>query len=267
MVRALFLFVAVLGFEVLGAVAATLLGLDMEVVGYGCAGAGACLCMAAMGWQSLVVPRADALLSALRKGWWLLVASLLFMLFDLVALITEETPVADAWPLLTLRMLFICAMIGLVEECMFRGLLLGGLLSVPRRSSMGIATIVVIASLLFGAAHVDWFSLDYANYLSVVQAVLKIVQTGILGFFFASLVIRTGSVAGVSMLHGLSDFLLVLVSGGLIGQSLDFEYVTTGSEAYELMVVYLFAIALYMPLAIIGARMLKGATKTPFDQE
>ena len=123
----------------------------------------------------------------------------------------------------------------------------------------GLVVSVIVTSLAFGAAHVMWTELDYTDALQVAQAVLKVMQTGIYAVFLSAQVVRTREVWGVGLLHGLDDWLLLVVSVVLGGGSIETEYVAAGDDALPTSILYLVVIALYIPLLVRGIKMLKKA--------
>jgi membrane protease YdiL (CAAX protease family) len=100
-------------------------------------------------------------------------------------------PLIERFPIL--MPLVIGALAGLCEETLFRGPIQVGLL---RRMPKWVA--IVIASLLFAAAHLDLFGLPIRTFLGIV-----------LGWT----VVRTGSVFPAMLLHGSYDAAQLLVVG------------------------------------------------------
>lgn len=257
-----FLFIAVaVVLEVFGYLIGMGLGTDAaELCGTLGLGVGAALGMLALGGKRLLVANASTLGTALKKGWWLLAVSGGLCALDFVGIVQEgQFALADGWPLRLLWTFAFCLAIGFAEEGMFRGLLLGGFMDASGKSRRGLFVAVVLSSLVFGSAHVDWGTLVWTDSLQVAQALLKIVQTGMLGYFFCALVVHTRSVAGPALLHALSNFLLMMVAIGLLGQDMEPSYVYTGEDALPTVFLYLTIIVLYIPIVVIGTGMLKKA--------
>lgn len=257
-----FLFIALgVVFEVFGYLIGLGLGPDAAEL---CAtlglGVGTAVGILALGGKRLLTVNASVVGTALKKGWWLLAVSGALFALDLVGILQENQFVlADNWPVRLLWTFVFCLAIGFSEEGMFRGLLLGGFMDVSGKSRRGLYIAVILSALVFGIAHVDWGALVWTDPLQVSQAFLKIMQTGMLGYFFAALVVQTRSVVGPALLHAFSNFLLMVVLIGLMGESVETNYVTTGEEALPTIFLYLTIIVLYIPLVVIGTGMLKKA--------
>lgn len=218
---------------------------------------GACLSLVILGGRKLLGINRNTIVLALRKGWWVLATSLGLTIFAVVeTILTNETVIEDGWSLRLLKIVVYCIGIGVFEEASFRGLIFGSLLDVGGRGRKGLFFVAILAAILFGMAHIDWFGINYADPLSILQAVLKIIQTGLFGFFLNALVLRSGSIWGAALLHGLSNFIIMIPSMVLRSGPTDFSYIGTGEEAIANVILYLAFIACYTPLAIIGKQML-----------
>lgn len=218
---------------------------------------GACLGVACMGGADLIRPRAALLLDAVKQGWWAILVSVGLMIYEIVATIAMGEPVVEeGWLGRFVEVFVMCVAIGIAEEAVFRGLLLSGLLGFRGNSRKGIFAVVVVTSIVFGIAHIDWAGLDYADPLSLVQALLKVLQTGTYGFFLAALTIKSKSVLGPAFIHGLDDFVLMVPSMVLLNGSMDVEYISTGEEAVATIVLYVIFTVLYVPLVIRGKKLL-----------
>jgi hypothetical protein len=83
---------------------------------------------------------------------------------------------------------------GFVEELVFRGILQLGVLK-----ALGEKAGVLGVAAVFAALHIGWLSmLDIAFVFSI-------------GLFFGYLVLKTGSIIGVSLSHGLTNVFLLLL--------------------------------------------------------
>lgn len=233
-------------------------GVDLTLAMVAGTAVGGALALAALGGSSLLRVRPGSLGTALRRGWWVLFVSLVLAIYSTLGLVYANGPVlVEGWFVRALDTLALCACIGVAEESMFRGLVLGGLLAALGKDRRGVCAAVIVSSVLFGTAHIEWLTLDYADPISLAQALLKVVQTGILGFFLATTTLRTGSIVGPAILHGLSNYLLLVSSVVLTGIEPRAEYVLSGAEAAAAIALYSMVILLYLPLAFGGARMLR----------
>ena len=265
MLLAFVMFLLVSVFEVIGYIVGNATGLDSNVTIYVGGAVGAVVGMLVLGWRDLVVPRASAIKQSLRMGWWLLACDALLLGFEVCAAVSEgEWHFADGWPLRTLGLLVMCIGIGVCEEGMFRGLLFGGLLSRKRATDADVHKMAIISSVAFGLAHVEWWALDYSDPMSWAQAILKVVQTGMLGLFLAAVVVETQNVTGCMLLHGLSNFMLMVTSVGLMDYAPDVEYVTTGPDAVMVVATYVLVILMYVPLLVRAIRVFRKPCKSPF---
>lgn len=245
-------------FQIIGALASFILPLDAEMVVYVFGTLGAILGMVGLGGAQALVPTCATMRFAFRQGWWVVLLSVCLCAFDLVTcMVVEGMPPVDDWPQRVMSVLILCLLIGILEETMFRGLLLGGMLDAFGSTKHAIMVIALCTSAGFGIAHVNWIELDYANSLDLVQALLKTIQTGIFGFFLTAIVMSSHNVAGASLLHGLNDFLLMFPAVGLLGESTEIDYVTTGEDVWPTIILYLVIIALYLPLLVRGIRLLR----------
>lgn len=254
------LFVNAFVFQVLGFLVGMLFGDSGELSATIGSAVGALLGIVVLGGKALLKPSKESLAMAFKKGWWAVMVSFGLFVFEVVeTFVVEKATVVSDWPVRMIWLVMFCAAIGLAEEGMFRGLLLGGILDVKGSDRRGVVAAAMISALLFGVAHVEWWAIDYVDALQLVQAVLKVLQTGTLGFFLAALVIRGRSIWGAAIIHGLDDFLLMIPSIGLLGQSAEVEYVTAGENALPTIILYTVIILLYLPLVIKGRRLLKDA--------
>ena len=72
----------------------------------------------------------------------------------------------------------------------------------------------------------------------------------IFSIILCSVVLRTSSLGGAALVHGLSDFLLMIPSLVLAGQQVTTSYVSSGEEGVSSIVLYLIIIACYLPMTI-----------------
>ncbi len=253
----LFLIVLVVVFEIIGYAIAGLTGLDADLMITLFGALGAVLSIIILGGISLLRPNASKLLRAWKEGWWCIAVSVGLSGYDIVmTLASGETLVTEGWLLRTLGVLLLCLAVGASEEAVFRGLVLNGALDAFGKKKIGIVLVSVIVSIGFGAAHVVWGDLDYSDPLSILQAVLKTIQTGTYGFFLAALTIRTGDLVGPMLLHAFDDFFLMLPSVGLYGETVTTEYVHSGEDAIPTIMLYVIIILLYLPLVWRGVKLL-----------
>lgn len=213
------------------------------------AAGGATLGMLVLGGVSwLRTSRAD-IADALRTSRAILVADVAILVMACGTLVAEGTGVASDWLANLAATALICLGIGISEELTYRGVYLNGILAVSGRTHRGTMWGVTLTSILFGLAHVD-VSTDFAEPFLAAQALLKVAQTGLFSIVLCAIALRNRRLGGVSLVHGLSDFLLMMPSLVLAGEELVTEYVTTGDDGVATIVIYALTIALYLPIAI-----------------
>lgn len=152
----------------------------------------------------------------------------------------------------------LCVLVGINEEVMFRGLFLGGLLARLGDRKSGVIASAVISSLVFGAFHVIG-SVDLSNHLSLVQGIMKTLQTGLFGFVLCAPVLEDHNLGGAISYHGFNDWIILLgyVFTG-VPESLT-TYVVDDSQVAMLAIgMYAVMCVLFLPKAIQAVRrMLK----------
>lgn len=210
--------------------------------------------MALMGGSSFVKPSREDIDYTFRFGWWCLaVGAGLFVLemFDYL----PKTPISTDWPSKALECTVFCLGVGVLEECMFRGVVFNGLLALFGGTHRGVVFSVLATSLLFGLAHIEVS--EVFDLITATQALLKIVQTGMYSIMLCVIVLRTRKLVGVSLFHAVDDWLIVLPGVGLFGESFSTDYVTSGDEAIAIIKFYLIIIALYTPFLIKSLKELR----------
>lgn len=103
-----------------------------------------------------------------------------------------------------LLFLTIAALSGFAEEMLFRGLILRALLPT------GIWRAALISAALFGTMHI----LNVLNMANPVQALLQVGYAAAIGFCYAALVIRTGTIWPLILAHSLTNFAGFIAAGG-----------------------------------------------------
>lgn len=190
-----------------------------------------------------------------RFGWWCMAVGLALMVLEVVDYTYQGTPISEDWLARTAECALLCLGIGVLEEFMFHGVIYNGLLAVMGDTHLGVVSAIMITSLLFGMAHID-FSSDFSDILSATQAVLKIVQTGMYSVMLCVILLRTRKLGGISLFHGFDDFIILAPGVALYNEMVETDYVTTGEDAIYSVYFYLIIIALYAPFLIKALREL-----------
>lgn len=227
----------------------------------------------ALGGRRALRPTMTGLRSALREGAYPVAVAGGYCALEVTAILTatsmgvEGFSPHEGWLPSLLEVLVLCAFIGVFEEGLFRLLLFGGLLSRHGATRNGLLVSALVSSAVFGAMHVTEFATGWLDVLTLLQMLLKTAQAGILGLLLSAVLVRTHSFWGVALLHCLMNFLL-LVPEVLVGgaPSLDLSYVAEPGEGPEalmlsvaLVIAYVVAVALFLPAALRGWRLLEEA--------
>ena len=231
-----------------------------------------CGLMALLGGARALAPTTAGMRSALRLGAYPVAVAAALLAMELTGLLqlAAGSTTGSAWPALPAGWAFdlagvaaLCVFVGVFEEVLFRGVLLGGLLSRLGGTRNGVVVAALVSSVVFGAVHVG-SSAGATDALTLAQMLLKTVQAGSIGLIFAAVYVRTRSIWGVAALHALTDFLLMapLALAG-VGEDALGSYVSQGSDSLSvvlgvaLVAAYLFAVALYAPCIVQGWRLLE----------
>lgn len=225
-----------------------------ELVG----GIAAMLFVFALGGRKLATPSLDGIGETWRIIRWIFITDAIIAVIEIIGTIySGEFVLASDWFLRTLLVLILCVGVGVYEEFTFRGLVFHGLLSRMGVTNKGMFWAIIISSLIFGLMHVDPFSMNWADPSQFLQALLKVVQTGIFGFAAAVAVLRTRNIWPVALFHCLNDFILMLMYNGLMENPISTEYVLSGDEGLSVIAVYLVLIVAYVPALVASVRALK----------
>lgn len=213
----------------------------------------------ALGGASLMRPQLASIVDTFHRLRWLVVVSGLEVALQLLAFTTGDYSLSPNWPLYLLHILLLCMMIGMFEEIVFRGIILNGLLAPLGERRDGVLKALLISSLLFGAAHLIGQDTDWSDRLQATQAILKVAQTGVLGFVFGVCAIHQRNLTGVAVFHGFTDFVLMVLPYMLNGSEQgEVQYVTADSQAaMTTIVMYSVLIALYIPALVTAMRTLR----------
>lgn len=130
--------------------------------------------------------------------YWIPVVPL-FPILGAVAVGLSSMSLADIAVLLLLACL-----IGFVEEVAFRGLILRAL------AARGAWRAAVVSAVLFGLMHLQ----NLAFGADLVATLLQVLYASAMGFGFAAVTLRTGSLWPLIVVHALIDFAAFVTSGG-----------------------------------------------------
>lgn len=227
----------------------------MLTVGEIAGGIAAMLFILVMGGKLLATPSMKGMRETWRIVRWLFLADAAAAVLDIITIFAEGSfELAEMWPLRLIMLALMCAGIGLFEEATFRGLILHGLLARMGATKRGVFWAIIISSLLFGFAHIDPSTVNLSDPSLVLQAVLKIVQTGIFGVIAAVAVLETGNIWPIALVHALNDFMLMFVFNGLMPQPVSTDYVATGDDGLMVIGIYIVLCLAYIPSLVVAIR-------------
>ena len=216
----------------------------------------AVVAVALLGGSSLLPLKRDDFAFTFKFGWWCMAISVGLFVLELSTNIFEGNKTDPQWIMRGIQITIFCLAVGVFEECLFRGIVFQTTLSIMGDTHKGVGRAIMLTSLIFGLAHVD-FSLSYSDALSVLQAVLKVIQTGMYSVLLCVIVLRTRRLGGVSLFHALDDLFIIFPGVALFSDELEVDYVMQGDDALPSVLFYLFVIALYMPFVIKSLRELR----------
>lgn len=152
-------------------------------------------------------------------------------------------------------------LIGINEELIFRGLLLGGLLLWFGKKKNGVLLAAVISSIVFGVIHV-MFGIDLTNLSEVSTGLMKTLETSMFGLVWCYCVLKYKDLIGAITSHAFFDWLIV-VGSLLSGSEMSTDYVTDDPKQAVIKCVFFGIIALlYLPRTIKAFKGIKAMEPT-----
>lgn len=194
-----------------------LLGWDAQFVGLSMRSILAVAGVIALGGKSWLLPSPSAWARAWRFYGYLVFLNIIIgvvaFLLTMGTLTPEQinalTPNAVLHNAVYLTVL--CILVGINEEALFRGLLFGGFLSAMGKSRRGILCAAIVSSLIFGFFHVMG-DLDFSNGLGIAQAMMKTLETGMVGFVLCVPVLEKRNLTGAMQVHAFIDWVVIMAS-------------------------------------------------------
>lgn len=151
----------------------------------------------------------------------------------------------------------LCVLVGVFEEGLFRGIILMCILKKIGKTRRGVVCAVIFSSLIFGVVHVYSYLLGGSyDILGIIQAIIKILQTGLLGMLLAVIYIKTKNLWMTALVHMLNDFFAMFPSV-FSGEAITGGYVSSGDEAMTMVISYIITLLLYAPTLFISIRCMK----------
>ena len=159
------------------------------------------------------------------------------------------------------------ALVGINEEAIFRGLLLGGLLLLFGKKKNGVLWAAIISSIVFGLIHVV-FDLDFSNISTILSGMMKILETTMFAIVWCYCVLKYKNLIGAMTAHAFFDW-IVVVGTLLSGSGMSTNYVTDDPKKAIFQCVFFGLIALlYLPRTIKAVKGIKalGPISGPFAE-
>lgn len=151
----------------------------------------------------------------------------------------------------------LCFFVGINEEAMFRGLVLGGLLAKLGTTSNGVLKAAIISSLLFGFIHVA-FDMNYANLYSIGAGLFKTLSSGMFALILCVPVIKGRNLWGAITAHAFFDWVLLCGNSIQQGGMLKPAYTSDNPQiAVAAMAVFGIMCLLYLPRTIRAFKELR----------
>lgn len=186
----------------------------------------------------------------------------LLVLFSLVSHFLEGSVDVSGAPYWFLYVTVICMLVGVNEEGIFRGLLMGGLLAKLGDKKGGPLIAALVSSLAFGVVHVI-SDMDYSNAFAIGTGFLKALETAMFAFILCAPVVQGKNLWGVMTVHAFTDWVILCGSAIRSGGMSVPTYVSTDPEhARSSMIVFALLALLYLPKAIRSFKDLR-ATELP----
>lgn len=156
---------------------------------------------------------------------------------------------------------FLMLLVGINEEAIFRGLLLGGLLLWFGRKKNGILWAAIISSIVFGFVHV-MFDLDFSNVSTILTGLMKTLETTMFAIVWCYCVLEYKNLIGAMTAHAFFDWIVVV--GSLLSDSgLSTDYVTDDPKKAVFQCVFFGLTALlYLPRTIKAVKGIKAMEPT-----
>ena len=186
----------------------------------------------------------DSIQHAFGIGWMLLIVGIAASGYSIYSTLTSGAEIPAGALGRLFGSIILGLGIGLYEEALYRGIVLGGLLAVMGRWRKGVMAAVLLAAIYFGWNHVTFEA--NADFLTNVQSILKIVQSAMFAIVMSDAVLHSRKLGGAVLFHAVNDFLFIGPSAIIKGVTPSGEYTTSGSGAMTVIIVYGMMIAVFL---------------------
>jgi membrane protease YdiL (CAAX protease family) len=189
------------------------------------------------------------------KDWFIAWPFIIITLINFLPLINSSLIIDTSKPVMVSLFTLMNFSIGLSEELLVRGVILGMLLLKWGNTKKGIYISVIVSSAIFGSGHICNL---IANPSFLVATLSQIVYATSIGIFFAACVLRSKTIWPMIIFHAAFDFAgelqLIAVGGGIEVAN----QITASTNLREALI----SILLCSILAIYGFFILRKVTPT-----
>lgn len=218
------------------------------------------LLLIGIGGTSLIKFKTKGIGFTFKKSILYLLPGVLISISSITGAMSSHSSIQPNWLALVSQAIIFYFLLGIFEEGLFRGIIMQAFLAKMGKTRDGLIWAVAINGLIFGFVHIllGWFlsGVDLST-LGLLQAILKTLSAGMAGFFFGAVYLKTRNIWGISLVHGLSD-LLLMVGSLLFTGSNAISYVSSDpKQAMSTILINFLFILLYIPLVISGWKQLK----------
>lgn len=206
------------------------------------------------------------------KDWLIAWPLIMIIMISLLSLIFGSLELDTAKPVMIGIFTLMNFFIGLAEELLVRGLILGVLLLKWGNSKKGICSCVVVSSMIFGIAHIGNF---IVNPSILVATLSQLVYATFIGIFFAACVLRSNTIWPVIIFHATLDFFgqiqQITVGGGIeaankVTASITLQQALLPIVMYFMLAVYAFFILRKVTPADIQSKFFNNFNKNHSTQ-
>ena len=185
-------------------------------------------------WKLLGLKKSDQ--GGLKFIWLPVAYTMLLVLVAMSMMNSKSLPLGDVFEFHELSLLFlISCLVGFNEEVIFRGFVFSGLLT-----KLNPLLTVTLCGVIFGLFH--FVNLISGQAFEVTLS--QVLQAGSMGFMYAALRLRLGSIWPLILLHGLWDFSVTIMQQSMQVTGMD-TTATGGFHPFVGMPVLIYGVFVY----------------------
>lgn len=199
-----------------------------------------------------------------KSGRYAFTRSICFLSYNCILSIVilfalhSSNKLVDDWIYNVIVCLLLSLCVGFFEECLFRGIIVNGMVKIMPKTKSGVYSAIIISSFIFAAVHVYRYIPDIMkNPTSIlVQMIYKIIILQISGMLLSVIYLKTKNIWVCMIIHAMFDFVAIAVLSVLgmgIPSSINIHKIIT----LQKLIPYLFSIACVLPNLIIAIMIMK----------